>query len=162
MSLLYRTGNVLDCPERPVTFGHVVNDCGRWGAGFSGQLSVRYPLAERKFREWAAPQYFGDPPYRPGEVQVLSGVDGKAFNVTVANLCAQRGVGGWDRRVDYGALRACLTKLARIHAAAPSMGLIVMPRIGCGLGGGEWPTVRSIIETTLVACPVIVYSLEVL
>ena len=39
---------------RPLIIAHIVNDRGGWGAGFSGALSRRWPMAEQRYREWAS------------------------------------------------------------------------------------------------------------
>ena len=49
-------------------------------------------------------------------------------------------------RIDYEALRSCLNAVAA-HTDSP----VVMPKIGAGLGGGDWTVIEKIIDETLGA-----------
>lgn len=152
----YRTGNVLDCPERPVTFTHIVNDVGYFGRGFSGDLARRFPWAERSFRAWSEGGM--GPPYALGEILYHQVYE---EGVTVLHLCAQHGVGRGQRRVDYQALDRCLQKVVALDSIwRDQLGTLAMPRIGTGLGGGEWEDVEGVIERRLTDFPVKVYTLE--
>lgn len=79
----------------------------------------------------------------------------------VANVIAQRGLRSHAHPIviDYAALEKCLTDLAPL--AADWGASAHMPRIGCGLAGGDWHTVEAILERTLCAggVPVYVYDL---
>lgn len=131
--------------EPPWFLVHVCNDVGKWGAGVSGAISRRWPEPEAMFRRTAS--------LRLGTVQFVR----VAPRCHVVNCVAQRGVGRGVQRVDYDALRTCLRVVAPI--AQDNHATIIMPRIGCGLGGGSWATVSAIIDETLAACAVLVFSL---
>lgn len=155
----YRTGDCLDAPERPVVFAHVVNDAGKWGAGFSGALGSRYPWAESSYRTWAGGGE-KETPFRLGtSFLVLLGGD-----IGVLHLLAQHGVGRGQRRLDYEALGNALAFArdhsfegpGRVNRAWP----IVMPRIGCGLAGGSWGEVEPLVREELSEFRVIVYDLS--
>jgi O-acetyl-ADP-ribose deacetylase (regulator of RNase III) len=79
----------------------------------------------------------------------------------VANLIGQRGLRrqGGTPPVRYDAIRAGLTRVADFAREAAAS--VHMPRIGCGLAGGDWTEVSRIIEKTLlsVGVPVTVYDL---
>ena len=60
--------------------------------------------------------------------------------------------------VDYEAVRKCLSEVNHI-AKRLSIYRIAMPRIGCGLGGGDWKVVEQIVEVTLTNYEVFVYEL---
>ena len=53
---------------------------------------------------------------------------------------------GVQKPVDYDAITLCMRKINHIFKGK-SIGL---PKIGCGLAGGEWSVVRQIIERELV------------
>lgn len=130
----------------PRIVAHVVNTIGAWGAGFVVAVSRRWPEPESEYRN-ARPSL--------GGVQYVPVGDG----IVVANMVAQRGVGG-GRPLRYGALARCLDDVARYaltHEAS-----VHMPRVGCGLAGGAWSIVEMLIEESLVdrGIDVTVYDLE--
>lgn len=130
---------------------HICNDDGGWGAGFTGALSSRWKEPEEHYRKLSA-LYLGDVWLVPIR---------NVKDIVVANMIAQRGYRrpGNLTPLRYEALEACLFRLA---AAAKRDGASVhMPRIGSGLGGGDWGTIEHLIEKTLLASgvPVTVYTL---
>ncbi len=141
-----------------ILVAHVVNDRGGWGKGFVLAISNRWPHAEKDYRDWAMSGRRGGKPSTPfqlGEV-LISKVEP---NLSVAHLLAQHGYIGPDNPtpLSYEALTQCLRKLAGIAAAQNAS--IHMPRIGAGLGGGDWSRVRKIIEQELGHLPVYIYTL---
>jgi O-acetyl-ADP-ribose deacetylase (regulator of RNase III) len=61
--------------------------------------------------------------------------------------------------IRYDALGTCLN---RVGARAKELKASVhMPRIGCGLAGGEWPRIEPLIVSALcdLGIPVLVYEL---
>lgn len=58
-------------------------------------------------------------------------------------------------QVDYNAIALCFKKLNHIFKGKR----IGMPRIGCGLAGGEWSIVNKLIEENMKDCDVIIYSI---
>jgi O-acetyl-ADP-ribose deacetylase (regulator of RNase III) len=153
--------------DGPKVIAHICNDRGGWGSGFVVALSRRWPQPEREYRRWAeagvlqADEAGVLNPFALGAVQFVL-VDAQQ-DLWVANMVAQRGIRrrqGDPRAVDYGALATCLDRLG---AAAQFCGYSVhMPRIGCGLGGGDWNEVSPLIEKALIlkGVPVTVYDLS--
>jgi len=90
-----------------------------------------------------------------GSIQIVP-VDG---SIAVVNMIAQHGVRSATCRhpLDLQALTLCLKKVAieaKKHNAS-----IHMPRIGCGLGGGDWRNeVLPIIEQELSELEINVYD----
>lgn len=124
----------------PRIITHVVNDCGAWGAGFVLALSRRWDEPGARYYHWHD-GHEGNPPFRLSEVQFVEVGDG----IEVANMLAQRGFPSRDRvcALDYYALRNCLKAVV---ARALTIGATVhMPRIGCGIAGGEWNLVEQVI-----------------
>ena len=62
--------------------------------------------------------------------------------------------------IRYDAVEKCLNKVAEF--AKENQASIHMPRIGCGLAGGKWEEIESIILRTLLNkdIKVIVYDFE--
>ena len=135
----------------PRIIAHVCNDIGAWGAGFVIAVSRRWPQPEADYRAWAERG-----PRHPGAVQFVPVGD----QIVVANMIAQRGVGG-ARPLRYGALYTCLGEVAAM--AIRTDGSVHMPRIGCGLAGGSWEMVEALVEESLCErqVPVTVYDLPV-
>ena len=134
---------------------HCCNDIGQWGAGFSGALSGRYPETEWLYRQW----HRGDlrKPFRLGEVQLVK----LRPDLWAANIIGQVGVRsqGNPTHIRYYALRRGL------HSVGTEAGLlrasVHLPRLGCGLAGGDWRQVERIITEELSSrdVPVTVYDL---
>ncbi len=84
------------------------------------------------------------------------------MDITVATRIAQQGVSTDSNGVPplrYGALRACLDKVGA--RAVLNKASVHMPRIGCGLAGGDWTEVEKCIRETLIDThnvPVTVYD----
>jgi O-acetyl-ADP-ribose deacetylase (regulator of RNase III) len=134
---------------------HVCNDVGAWGRGFVVALSKRWPEPELRYRAW----HKGEDtlPFALGEVQFVKVTD----TIWIANLIGQHDIHTHQGvpPIRYEALRAGLRKVAM---EARRLGASVhMPRIGCGLAGGNWETVSQIITEQLVngGVPVTVYEL---
>ena len=141
--------------DGPKVIAHVCNDVGGWGRGFVVALSARWPQPEAAYRAWHRDRDSND--FELGAVQLVA-VDEALW---VANIVGQHGLnhGPAGPPVRYEAIEAGLGDLAD---EAETLGASVhMPRIGCGLAGGEWSVVERIIDRSLVIAgvPVTVYDL---
>ena len=76
--------------------------------------------------------------------------------VWVANMVAQHGTktGSSGPPIRYEAVAACLKKVA--ETAVELAASVHMPRIGCGLAGGDWSKVEPLIEEHLCGRGVVV------
>lgn len=134
MSLNYVNGNVLDT-ERTV-IAHGVNCFGGFGAGVAGQIAKKWPIVKDKYLEKHTSQG-----WVLGDVQYCTIPRERRF---VANLATQERYGRMPKQyVDYQGVRAALRWLFQ---DAELWGWdIAMPKIGCGLGGGDWDMIQGII-----------------
>jgi len=132
----------------------IVNDRGIvWGAGFGRAVRKKWPAVQDQFAKWAVSARAD---FCLGNMHFCRVDD----SLVVANLVAQHGFGpSRTPRIRYGALEACLQKLAG-HAASKGAS-VHMPRIGTGEAGGSWDIVSEIIEETLCqrGIDVMVYDL---
>ncbi len=142
---------------RPIGYGvkilaHVVNHQGGWGRGFVLALSRRWGEPERAYRSWAKSK---DKTFALGHVQLVK-VEPALY---VANMIAQDGYRSMANQVPlrYYALEDCLKEL-RLQANVLNA-TVHMPRIGCGLGGGQWTKVESLIKQELPDVGVTIYDL---
>lgn len=123
---------------------HVCNDVGGWGRGFVVALSARWPQPEEAYLQWFEARSTND--FALGAIQLVA----VESSIWVANLIGQRDVVGSPDGppVRYEAIDRGLTLLA--SAAKERQASVHMPRIGCGLAGGEWDAIESIVQRTLV------------
>ncbi len=135
---------------------HVCNDIGGWGKGFVLALSKRWELPETSYRAWYAAGKSGG--FALGVVQFVP----VESYIWVANMIGQKGIkrGSSGPPIRYDAIAACLLQVA---AKAHELGASVhMPRIGCGLAGGDWSKVEPLIQANVtgLGVAVTVYDFE--
>lgn len=132
---------------------HICNDSGRWGKGFVVALSKRWPQPEAAYRDWFAERE--EEEFALGNIQCVR-IESDLF---VCNMIAQHGVKPKDgvQPIRYDAVETCLSRLADMVAKYLTHASIHMPRIGCGLAGGDWRKIEPIIRRTLCAKDVPVY-----
>ena len=153
----------------PKIIAHVCNDAGRWGKGFVLAVSARWPSPEACYRRWyklrkaddrelqsstrgAVVTTTGD--FRLGEAQLVQVLP----DMYVVNMIGQAGTrtGSKGPPIRYSAVKAAL---ARVAVFAGSLGASVhMPRIGCGLAGGEWSRIEPLVEAAFHDRRVLVYD----
>lgn len=109
---------------------------------------ARAGLALQIRNKW--PDWYDDYKQTPGVLGYIG-----TFDVTqelfVVNLYSQSSIGQQWTYTDYPALRVCLHKVRRF---ADGMAGVVLPvylpyGLGCGLAGGDWNIVSTIIEEEL-------------
>lgn len=141
--------------DGPKIIAHVCNDEGLWGAGFVLAVDKLSPRPKQWFRDQYKSWIRLGAAFTPlGQVDFVP-IKNDSY---VANMVAQhRTVRTVSKPICYKSLEICLTKVAEY---AVSEGASVhMPRIGCGLAGGDWSVVESIINRTLKDVDVTVYDL---
>jgi O-acetyl-ADP-ribose deacetylase (regulator of RNase III) len=128
---------------QPTIIVHVCNDVGGWGKGFVLALSKRWPEPEKQYRAWYRGE--GECAFGLGEVQFVQ-VEPHTW---VANLIGQRGIRrqGGQPPVRYDAIRQGLRAVAEFSRQKKAT--VQMPRIGCGLAGGNWEEVGRIVQEEL-------------
>jgi len=121
----------------------VVNNEGKYGAGFSGALSARWPKIESEYRSWWRSRYGK---LQLGDIQTLQILS----DLVVINMVAQNGTVSPDnpKPIDYDALRECIAKAGKEISQFNAS--VHIPRIGCGLAGGKWEEVEKIVTDELL------------
>jgi O-acetyl-ADP-ribose deacetylase (regulator of RNase III) len=141
--------------DGPRIIVHICNDLGRWGKGFVLAISKRWSQPEHAYKDWAANRQ--DTGFELGQVQFVE-VEPRLW---VANLVGQHNIRPQETTpIRYEWVRAGLrhvAEFARKHNAS-----LHMPRIGCGLAGGDWESISQIIEAEISAhdIDVTVYDIE--
>ena len=144
MTIRYITGDAtVPEGEGAKVIVHVCNDIGRWGRGFVLALSRKWRSPEQEYRQWYVRQ--SDLPFELGQVLFVE-VDSQLW---VANMIGQHGIRSFSGQppIRYDAIRQGLGRVADF--AVEQSASVHMPRIGCGLAGGNWADVEQIIEETL-------------
>lgn len=149
-------GDVRKPVEDRAVIVHIVNDWGRWGAGFTGALTEFWPEVEQQYRAWHNGSVEDREPFALGNVQLVNvSSDDDIVNDRirlVANMVAQRGIRQkgdppWMVYVSYADLYTALHKVYSFCSVGEFT--VHMPRIGCGYGGGRWEEVEKIIAQCL-------------
>ena len=138
----YRKGNLLD-----VTSGVIIHGCnshGVMGSGVALAVKNKYPGAYESYREWCIDSK--DDQDLLGSVIVYEANE----NLLVANMITQKDFGTHKRQVNYGAIARGFDDLEEFYANMPEL-VFHFPKIGAGLGGGDWEVIAEIIEQM---CPV--------
>jgi O-acetyl-ADP-ribose deacetylase (regulator of RNase III) len=135
---------------------HVCNNIGGWGKGFVLAISKRWKEPEAAYRSWYAEGKEGG--FALGKVQFVQ----VEPSIWIANMIAQRGTkyGSSGPPIRYEAVAQCLRQVA-VKALELDTSLH-MPRIGCGLAGGDWSKIEPLIQEHLAThgIPVTVYDFE--
>lgn len=129
--MIYKTGNLLESTESYICHG--VNCQGKMGSGVALAIRQKWPKVFEDYTLWDK-----DIGLRPGDV-ILTQLDD---NKWVASLATQEFYGYKGRFCDYDAIRECFRKLNTIAAGKS----IAIPKIGAGLGGGDWSIIEKIID----------------
>lgn len=129
---------------------HGCNAQGVMGSGVAKAVRAKYPDAYSSYRTFCKNEE--DKSRLVGRTSWYN-PNHKLF---IANCITQNFFGGDGALyVDYEGLAECMLHLNYVNAGLS----IHMPKIGCGLGGGDWNVVSKIIEDKIKSVPVFVYEL---
>lgn len=113
-----------------------VNCEGVIGAGLAEQIKERFPGVSQAYQQKC--QDIGS---KLGDIQVCSCLAEAGY--CIVNCFGQKGYGTDKRYTDYEALKKCLETVKAYHPA-----IVRIPfYMGCGLAGGDWSVVTSIIRS---------------
>lgn len=131
---------------------HCCNALGAWGKGFVVPLGKKYPIAREKYLEFIKAS---KPEDRLGSVSFARATD----NIIVANIIGQFYTYPKDGKIplDYEALEKGFKFIINIFKMHKMPLTVHMPKIGCGLAGGDWNVVEKIIKNTFIKEEIEVY-----
>ena len=119
-------------------FDVIVHGCNCFnvmGAGIARKIKMKFPEA-----------YQADLETKKGDEKKLGTyTTAKIDDLTIVNAYTQYNYGSGQRNVDYDAIR----KIFRLIKHNFRDKRIAYPKIGAGLGGGDWKTIKNIIEEEL-------------
>ena len=124
---------------------HCCNTLGAWGAGFVVPLGRRYPLAKEGYKKFIEGNKGNSILGEVNEVPV-----GK--HLFVENLMGQSFLykkPNGEIPCNYIAIETGFLKIMENWSDKGNYS-IHMPRIGCGLAGGDWKTIEEIIYRTFI------------
>lgn len=133
----YRKGDLL-----AVTSGVIIHGCnshGVMGSGVALAVKNKYPGAYESYRDYI--DVSNDDQTLLGSVIVYKVNE----NLLIANMITQKDFGTHKRQVNYGAIARGFDDLEEFYANAPGL-VFHFPKIGAGLGGGDWEVIAEIIE----------------
>jgi len=128
-------GDILNATED--ILAHQVNCMGIMGSGIAKQIKDKYPNVFGQYRKFFVNNKFT----ALGKCQIVKAEDNKY----IANLFGQYKYGRDKQYTDYDALEEALFSL-KVSAKDHNMSIAIPFNIGCGLAGGSWPFVYSMIE----------------
>jgi O-acetyl-ADP-ribose deacetylase (regulator of RNase III) len=134
--LVYKKGDVLSSDEAIVVHG--CNCKKAMGAGIAKQVRERCPNAYKADQEtlWGDKTKLGT--YTYGELE--------ENGMLVVNAYTQYDYSRTRQCVDYEALERAISSICEEFSEDYVGNAIAMPKIGCGLGGGDWKVVSEILE----------------
>ena len=142
MKIIYKKGNLIHASEGVIAHG--CNNRGVMGSGVARAIRDAYPEAYDIYKKFYKLHGL--------ELGMIICHYGKPH---VVNCITQNGFGKDGKQyVDYAAIRKCMRTInsARYFEVA-------MPKIGAGLGGGDWNVISKIIEEESLNFQPIVYEL---
>ena len=123
---------------------HICNDIGGWGKGFVVAISNRWKLPEKNYRGWFKERAIND--FELGATQIVQVAD----DLFVGNMIGQVGINRQNNQspIRYEAVEKAMETI--VEFAKENNASVHMPRIGCGLAGGKWEEIETILERTLL------------
>ena len=167
MGIHYKTGNLLDAPVDYIC--HQVNCQGRMASGIAKQIRDRWPIVYEQYmagineRRKKVEELCGQWESQIDVSETLLGHGQNipvSDNLTVINMFSQQYYGYDGKKyTSYDAFWDCLQGIA---LTVPKGSKIGFPyKIGCGLGGANWPVIFQMIDEVLGEdFQVYIYTLE--
>ena len=150
--LIIIEGNILSINSGMIV--HQVNNCGKMASGLAKDIRKLYPSHYSDYMD----MYNNAPKDSQNSIKssALLGccVDTKIGELTIRGIFSQDGYGRDKRYTSYVLFEKCLREIAKLNLEA----VYIPYGIGCGLGGGDWSIISSIILKILPAAIIVKYS----
>jgi O-acetyl-ADP-ribose deacetylase (regulator of RNase III) len=145
--IIYRKEDITKCQEKFIAHG--CNAKGVYNAGVAKAIRNKYPLAYE--------DYISKTEYNLGDINPVICGDKLIFNCITQ---ASYGNNSSLRYVNYGAIEDCIIKIGAylLPRCKEEHRIVALPKIGCGLGGGDWYIVSKIIEENSIYFQPVVYE----
>lgn len=164
MSIKHIKGDILTASELPgfVAICHQVNCKGVMGAGLALQIKNKYPEVYQKYRRYCKDEHYNPPQMLKspllGKIQIIypekDSLNPDDYHFCIVNCFGQDGY-GHGLQTDYRAVKECFRKINKMFAGKR----VALPyKFGCGLAGGDWDIIFSIIKKELCNCNVEIWE----
>lgn len=153
MKITTKDGDIL--AAKTDVIGHQVNCKGIMGAGLARQIRERHAYVYAKYKHFCMSN---KPSALLGRCLLSETINYSDLKPPdyVANLFGQKGTSALWRQTDYDAVRNALTELEREMRKLKLQTLGLPYGMGCGLGGGDWRVMESIINEVFDESPITV------
>lgn len=146
MKIIYVNGDLMEAPETYILHG--CNNRGVMGSGVAKAIRAKYPDAYKRYKDrydrWGLPL---------GGVIVARCEDKVIFNGITQDGYGRDG----KQYVDYQAIHFVM---CTVNDYVEEGWCVAMPKIGAGLGGGDWYIINEIIEECSTRFQPVVYVKE--
>lgn len=145
MKIKYQKGDIFMSPNRFILHG--CNAQGVMGSGVAKLIREKYPFAYQEYL-----RLHKEVGLSLGQAQIV-----KCRDRTIINAITQQFYGKDGRRyVSYDAVANSMRMVEEYLYGET----VAMPKIGAGLGGGDWNVIEAIIESELKTVQPIVFTLD--
>ena len=118
-----------------------------WAQRIAKDIRATFPEVYIKYRK----------AYEAGPLALGQVLYVQAATFGIYNICGQDRYGRDKRYTDHKAVETCMYKVIQ-HAKAKGFKSIGVPyKMGCNLGGGDWNTVKSILERTAEDIDIVIH-----
>jgi len=141
-NISYERGDILDWADKVDFIGHQVNCFGVMGGGLALQIARKWAIVEQSY------QKFIDNFIRKRDRKELLGqcfICPTPKKCEIANLFGQFDCGA-GLQTNYKALEAAFTALKKTMLSSNKLKLALPVNLGCGIAGGNWGVVHSLID----------------
>jgi len=159
MPITIKNGTIIHAHEHIIA--HQVNGLGVMGGGVARQIKQAYPGVFQRYKTFVSNHSSPEELLGRNLMIVTDGKPAYQYDPSngakiISNLFGQARIGTSEKQTDEKALRKALEHLYEFAKMAHLS--VAMPYgIGCGLGGGDWNEVQTIIEDVFKDYPVTLY-----
>lgn len=153
-NIIYKQGDATQInPNKNTFILHVCNNIGKWGAGFTKAIDKQWQKPKTDYLDFVYNKKREG--FTPNDLlgncvfTYIPNPHAKTW-VCIVNMIAQNGVKSKNNTqpINYYALELCLKDFKRQfnNSIKHDIEVVQMPRIGCGLAGGEWNKIEPLIN----------------
>lgn len=117
---------------------HQVNNLGVMGAGLAKQVKEKYPEVFKAYKE-------NSKIFTKEQLLGKLGICKISDTQYIVNMYSQDGISRYKQTTKYDIMEKCIARLVKF-AKEMNYTIAIPYKIGCGLAGGDWETVKAIIE----------------